>query len=219
MDQKQSPKIIVDNRESEDFDHLLHSLGAETERKQLELGDFVCSDRVIIERKTRADFESSIMDRRLFNQLGNLISAYSRVIIIVEGEESANRVSRPALLGAYSSVVTDYGASLFFTRNLNATAELIYSIATHEQLVGKKTLSFFPKKKTFTISQTQRSIVEMFPMIGPKLAQNLLNHFGNLETLLNASEEELLKAEGMGEKRAKTFISILRSEYKREDDS
>lgn len=217
MDQK-TPTIIIDNRESGEFDKLLASKNALIERKQLELGDFICSDRTIIERKTRSDFESSILDRRLFNQLSNLVSTYSRVILLIEGEESLGRISRAALLGAYSSVVTDYGASIFFTRNMESSADLIYSIAHHEQVAGKKEISFFAKRKALTVSQSQRAIVETFPMIGPKLAKNLLIHFGNLETLLNASEEELKNAEGMGEKRAKSFLAIVRSEYKINED-
>ncbi|MBI5051579.1 hypothetical protein HZC08_02355 [Candidatus Micrarchaeota archaeon] len=213
------PTITVDTRESREFDSFLSSLGAKTERKQLELGDFTCSERTIVERKTRADFENSILDRRLFTQLANLVNSYSRVILIVEGEENLGRISRSALLGAYSSVVTDYGASIFFTRTMQATAELIYAVAHHEQIAEKKAISFFAKRKSLTVSQTQRSLVEMFPMVGPKLAKNLLSHFGNLESVLNASEEELLKVEGMGEKRVKAFLSILRSEYKQEEDA
>jgi ERCC4-type nuclease len=45
--------IVVDQRESPEFEKLLLNHGALIERKQLEVGDFLCSERVVIERKTK----------------------------------------------------------------------------------------------------------------------------------------------------------------------
>ena len=206
------PHIVIDKRENSSFEKELSSLGAKIEWKQLELGDFLCSDKTVVERKTRSDFEASIIDRRLFNQLKQLKENYPNVIVIVEGEESAERVNRNALLGAYASIITDFGAGVFFTRNTKATSELVFAIAKHEQL-GNKDISMFAKRKTFTISQTQESIVEMFPMVGPKMAKKLLEYFGNLENIINASEDELLKIDGMGEKKAKVIRNVIEHHY------
>ncbi len=211
-------KIFIDNRESEAFDGLFRSYNADVERKQLEVGDFVCSDRCIVERKTRDDFEASIIDGRLFRQLPNLTANYMRVVIIVEGEVNAERIRKEALLGAYATLITDFGVGLFFTRNVEKTAELVYAIAKHEQLAEKRPNRLFAKRKTHTISQTQRAIVETFPMIGPKHAKALLEHFGNIENMINASEQELKEVEGMGEKRAKAMRNIINEKYDSEED-
>lgn len=210
--------IVIDQRESREFDESLSHNGAEVERKQLEVGDFLCSQRLVVERKTRADFEQSIIDGRLFNQLKNLTENYPRVAIIVEGEITEGRLSKEALLGAYAAVVADFGSSLFFTRNMEKSAELIFALAKHEQLAKKQEMRIFAKRKTLTASQNQRAIVEMLPMVGPKLAKALLRHFGNVETLVNASEKELLEVEGMGKKRAKAIRSIIENEYDEEED-
>jgi len=210
--------VVVDHRESADFDVVLRLLGAEVERKQLEVGDFICSERLVVERKTRADFESSIVDGRLFSQLKNLAQSYPRVAIIVEGETTEGRVSKEALLGAYAAVVSDFGASLFFTRSLEKTAELVFALAKHEQRDGKQMMRVFAKRKTLTASANQRAMLEMLPMVGPKLAKALLAHFKNIENLVNASEEELKKVEGMGEKRAKAIRSIIENTYDEEED-
>ena len=210
--------VVVDHRESADFDAMLGSMGAQVERKQLEVGDFVCSGRLVVERKTRADFESSIVDGRLFAQLKNLTENYPRVAIIVEGETTEGRVSKEALLGAYAAVVSDFGASLFFTRSLEKTTELVFALAKHEQRDGKQMMRVFAKRKTLTASANQRAMIEMLPMVGPKLAKALLTHFKNIETLVNASEEELKKVEGMGKKRAKAIRSIIENSYDEEED-
>lgn len=216
--EQQKARIVIDHREDKNFDDYLSKLNALVERKQLEVGDFICSERTIVERKTRNDFESSIVDGRLFYQLKNMNLNYKRVIIIVEGEESADIISREALLGAYTTIITEFGSALFFTRNMEKTSELIYAIAKHEQLAEKHPMRIYPKKKTFTISQNQRAIIEMFPMIGPKMAKTLLEYFGNVENVINAREEKLLEVEGMGKKRAKVIRNITQYEYNSEDD-
>jgi len=137
----------------------------------------------------------------------------------VEGESSEGRISKEALLGAYAAIVADFGASVFFTRSMEKTAELVFALAKHEQREAKQAMRVFAKRKTLTASQNQRAIVEMLPMVGPKLAKSLLGHFGNVERLFTASEEELRKVEGMGMKRAKALRSIIEHAYASEDDS
>lgn len=217
MEEKKA-KIIVDKRERS-FPKLFLELGAEVEEKMLEVGDFLCSDRTVIERKTRADFESSVLDGRLFAQLPNMCSNFENVILVIEGERSEEgSLSRAALMGAYASVMTDFGASLFFTRNEKSTAELVFSIAKHEQLAKKRELSVFAKRKSLTLARTQRSVVETLPMVGPLMAKKLLMHFGTLEMLFRASEEEFLKIDGLGEKKAKAIYRTIREAYDPDQD-
>ncbi len=211
-------KIVIDDRESASFKEILESLGADAEIKRLDIGDFVCSQETVIERKSRRDFESSIIDKRLFLQLNNLKENYKNVIIIIEGETSEAIISREALMGAYASLITDFQVGVFFTRNQESTSELVYSIAKHEQLARKIPFSIVSKRKTYNLSQTQRSIVESFPMVGPKLAKSLLEEFQSLEAFVNASEEELLKVENLGEKKVKVIRKTIEYEYNSEED-
>lgn len=213
------PIIAVDQREDIEFDRILKEMGANVDRQVLEVGDFLCSSRLVIERKTRQDFEQSVIDGRLFSQLPNLISNYDRVVVLVEGTADDGRLKRASLLGAYTSILADYGASLIFTRDRKATAELVFHFAKHEQLAKKQPLRIFAKRKSLTPSQTCRSIVEMLPMVGPKLARNLLNHFGNVQNIVEANERELLEVPGMGKKRAKLIKEIFSYKYIEEDDS
>ena len=211
-------KIIIDHREVGEFDELLKQAGAIVERKQLEVGDFICSVRCVIERKTRDDFEASIIDGRLFTQLYNLTSNYERAIIIVEGESNSERLRKEALVGAYATIITDFGTALFFTRNIEKTAEMVYAVTKHEQLAKKQPMRLYAKRKTYTLSQSQRAIIEMFPMVGPKRAKQLLEHFGNIQNIVNASEQELKEVEGMGEKRAKMIRKISNEQYQVGED-
>lgn len=212
----EKPEIVVDTREDVYFDQLFIKLGAAVKRQQLDVGDFLCSFRLAIERKTRADFEQSIIDGRLFSQLPNLVENYQSVVIIVEGINDENRLTRSSLLGTYATILSDYGCSLIFTKDKESTAELIYHFAKHEQLSKKNPLRIYARKKTLTPSQTARSIVESFPGIGPKLAKKTLDHFGSVFAILNSTERDL--AEVVGKQRAKIIKNIVQYEYEQEED-
>ena len=210
--------IAIDHREDEYFDELLKSMGAHVNRRVLDVGDFLCSARLVVERKSRNDFEQSIIDGRLFSQLPNLVSNYERVVIIVEGTSEEGRLQRSSLLGAYSSIVADFNSSLIFTQDKEATAELVFAFAKYEQLSRKQPMRIYAKKKTFTPSQSSRAIVETFPMIGPKSAKALLNHFASVEAIVNASEKDIASVPGIGKKRARMIKSTLTYYYDEEED-
>jgi ERCC4-type nuclease len=214
------PTIAVDSREDNFFAQALKGMGAEVQVSTLPVGDFICSDRAIVERKTRSDFESSVIDGRLFEQLSRLFDSYSRVIIVVEGSESAGILQKASLLGAYASVITDYGAAVFFTRSPESTAELVFAIARHEQIAEKRTLRISGRPKGRTLSQNQQAIVEMLPMVGPKMAVSLLMHFGTVENIAKATEKELLDVESLGEKKARAIRRAFTTPFEpKEEDS
>jgi len=215
----QKPKIFVDNREPEQVCDCLEAAGAEIEISQLELGDYQVSDGLVVERKTRSDFESSIMDGRLFSQVSQLASSIPRVVLIVEGSaDYESRISRAALLGAYSSIISDFGCSLFFTRSASATAELVFALARHEQLSKKQPLSVYAKRKSLTLAAQQRAIVESLPNVGPTLARALLKYFQTVENVMSAPESELKEVGKIGEKKAKELRKAVSTRYREEED-
>jgi Fanconi anemia group M protein len=214
------PKIIADERERSGIIGELKSLGADVEVKTLPIGDFITSERTVIERKTRNDFESSILDGRLFNQCRAMAENFGRAIMVIEGgQEYETRISRAALLGAYSSLVTDFGISLFFTRSLSATAELVFAIAKHEQIARKPPASVYAKRKALTLASQQRAIIESLPNVGPTLARKLLDYFYTVENVITAPESELLEVDKMGGKKAKELRRVITQRYKKEDDA
>jgi Fanconi anemia group M protein len=214
-------------RESEEYGYLLSAAGCVVERQTLSVGDFVLSERLVAERKSRADFESSIIDGRLFEQAQRLTKAYQRAVVVVEGERAdgseagkTGRINRRALLGAYSSLVSDFGISLFFTRNPEATAELLAAMAHHEQVARKSPMRVMAKPKALGVEQYQRAIIEVLPGVGPQMAKALLRHFGSPAQVLAADEKALQEVEGMGPKRAKLIRRMLDSvwECEKEDE-
>ncbi|MGV8176515.1 MAG: ERCC4 domain-containing protein [Candidatus Bilamarchaeaceae archaeon] len=213
MEERPKAKVIADDRERVLIGELGRLPDCDLKVERLPLGDFICSDRAVVERKTRDDFEASIIDGRLFSQLQDLAASFQRVILVVEGQSDSERISRNALLGAYASAMVDYGASILFTRGPESTAEAVVAIARHEQLANRREARIFAKRKALTNSQFQRAVLESFPMIGPKVAKELLNRFGTIENVMLASMKELSEVDGMGPKRAAMLREILDCSY------
>lgn len=201
--------IFVDDREYALAEEL-EKYNCNVVRLRLDIGDCICSKDTVIERKTREDFENSIIDKRIFRQLEDM-SNYKNKIVIIEGtaEEHPYRVKRTAVLGAYAAIITDYGAGIFFTKDTKGTAELIYAIAKHEQMAKKSRLGLLVKKRALTPEEMQLRIIEALPTVGPELAEKLLAHFGSVRDIFNADITELEEVEGIGKKRAKLIWRVI----------
>ncbi len=209
--QEMKPIILVDHRESALYS-TLNEKHARVRRTVLSIGDVVFGN-VVIERKTQQDFERSIVDRRLFKQLEKM-GAYEKRVFIVEQDPTYDPcIKHEALLGAYASVLLDYDASLFFSKNVGETAEII--IALWKRLTGqRREHTLVHKCASWTLEDNLLAVVELLPQIGPVAAKNLLDAFGSLNALANAKKEELLKVEGIGKKRAEILYNFFRLKWK-----
>src|SRR3989338_11228837 len=77
-------KIIVDNREKNSLViSELMNMGFELEFTQLAVGDYIVNG-VAIERKTISDFKSSIINKRIMQQLQEL-KQHNKCLLIIEG--------------------------------------------------------------------------------------------------------------------------------------
>ncbi len=186
--------------------------------KELPVGDYVVSDRVAIERKSAADFVQSIIDGRLFEQAAKLADHFAKPVIIVEGRDiyTVRNVHPNAIRGAIASLVLDYGIPVIFTRDERETAAYIRALARREQLELNREPRLRGEKRILSLPEMQRFIVESLPFVGPKLARQLLKHFGTVERVFTASERELAQVEGIGPKRAKEIRRVLTEEYREE---
>ncbi len=76
--------IICDNRETASaVVRALSLMGVNLELKQLPVADYILSERVGIERKSAQDFNDSVKDGRLFNELFELKNNFIRPILIL----------------------------------------------------------------------------------------------------------------------------------------
>ncbi|RLG19428.1 hypothetical protein DRN67_02695 [Candidatus Micrarchaeota archaeon] len=210
--------VIMDERERKSvMRSMLEEMGAEVRQIVLNVGDFILSDRVVVERKTRNDFENSIIDGRLFKQ-AEAMKQFKKAVMIVEGENFEGRINRKALLGAITSLMLDHDIQLFFTVDEERTAELLFTIARREQLIEKRPVRLKGDKRVSTLAQQQQMIVESLPNVGPQFARALLKKFGTVEKVMKASEKQLLKVKRMGEKKARLIRKVLSEKWKNDEN-
>ena len=207
--------IFVDYRER-DMAKLLESMGLEVTLRNLEVGDYVISERVAVERKTASDFVSSIIDpqRNLFRQMADLARTYDRPILILEGRDFYSTQMSPASIqGAMASVAVDYGVPIIPTEDQDDTARIIALLISREKKEGRE-----PKahghKTARTLKEQQEYLISAIPSVGPRVARNLLRHFGSIQRVMTASKEELRQVALVGPKIAERIRELVGGEYK-----
>jgi ERCC4-related helicase len=214
--QKTGVKIIVDHRESRSpVIRYLSLKEAEVSAQQLDVGDYVLSTRIGVERKTVDDFLNSLMDGKLFMQMRNLRGAYSRPILIVEGEGilTKRNISHNAIFGSFASIIIDFGIPLITTHSPQETADFLFVTAQREQKAGNKAVAVRGEKWATSLQEQQQFIIEGLPNISVVLAKRLLVTFGSIRAIANATEEELCEVHGIGETIAKEIIRVLNADY------
>jgi len=202
------PLIIADihERNSLVLSELHESAQVRLQVKSLKIADYLIGN-IAIERKTVRDLISSMINKRLIQQL-NQMQKYKQSILIIEGDiqeiinEDSN-ISR-ALRGLILSILTNHQIPIIFTQDYEDTAKYLITLAK-QQLKPKTPISLHSRIPKTTKEQKQY-ILESFPNIGPKTAEKLLKKFKTVKNTINASEEEL---EPILKSKAKEFRELL----------
>jgi ERCC4-related helicase/ERCC4-type nuclease len=191
--------------------------GITTRLETLAVGDYVLSDRVVIERKSVEDFLATLVggDRSMFEQVRDAARNYSRPVVVIEGEGLYERrnVHPNAIRGALASLAIDYGASILQTREEKETTDLLEVIARREQEESDRAVNVHGEKSAKTLAEQQEYVVSSVTDIGPVTARALLEHFESVETVMTASEDDLMDVTGVGEVTATRIREVVASEY------
>jgi ERCC4-type nuclease len=207
-------KMIVDNRER-NFEILegLEEQGVEMTFAQLPVGDYIISDRICVERKTVSDFEGSIINSRLFDQVKRLHESFAKPILLIEGSRDEARLSSNVMLGTIMKLYVDYNTQVVISSDEQETAYILSRFAEHEQNEEKREPRLVGLKKAYTDDQWQIFILSSIPGIGVKLAKKLISHFKTVRGVASASVDDLVEVEKIGKKKAERIYSILNAEF------
>jgi ERCC4-type nuclease len=202
--------VFYDNREEKSsVPDFLRELDLEIEAAHLSEGDYIIGERACVERKSAADFVSSLKSGRLWDQIGRMSERYEVVVVIVEGQP---RFPAASLEGAYAGVVRR-GASLFRVANSEETASFIRRIALQEKK-PKRSRKPRATRKWRGPDEISEDVLSAIPGISVSRAEDLLEHFGSLGAIASADAKDLQEVAGIGKKTAEEIAGVFQHQRK-----
>ena len=209
--------VFVDTRENNNIIDYLKECGADVRQKQLLVGDYICSDRVGIEKKTIRDFLGSISNQRIFQQIRELKESFEKPVFLIEGNPEMlyyeTNVHPNSIRGVLASIAINYGIPILWSSNIKESAEMIFWIAKREQTKRSTEISIRTKPKEESLPKNQEYLVAGLPNVSNVLSKRLLKEFKTVKKVFSASESRLKKVEGIGEEKAKKIFDVLNKEY------
>jgi ERCC4-type nuclease len=169
--------------------------------RRLACGDYRVEDRLVVERKTLADFARSVVDARLFRQTVAMTRSSHRGILIIEADGTdlaATGLSREAMQGALITVGVFYGLAVLRSGGPGETAQLLLCLGRQARKYAHGGLTrpgYRPKGRR----ARQLFVLQGLPGVGPGRAAGLLDRFGSVQAVAAASAEELDAVPGIGE--------------------
>ncbi len=208
--------LFVDIHEPEEIQAHIEEAGVPVERKTLAPGDYIVGE-VGVERKTIQDFFSSIVNKRLWEQVSRLRETYPRPLVVVEGDLAlVDEYSNPKVFwGAFLALHFEEGVPVLFAPNYRHTALLLETLY-QQQLKAPITFSLRHKPKLLSLPQQQEFAVQGLPNIGDTLSKALLERCGSVRGVMTASEGDLLKVPMIGPKKALRVAELLDAPYEGE---
>ncbi len=207
--------IVCDNREtSSPVVRTLSLMGANLQLEQLEISDYVISNRVGIERKSSKDFNDSLKDGRLFKELKELKENFELPILLLEGDPFLeSNINENALFGAISSIILKIGVMVYRVRDAEESAKFLYQLAKKEQSEQETTIKLRFGKAPLRTSDLMEYVIAGIPGINATRAKTLLTELNTLQSIFNADIPDLTKIEGIGKTIAQQIYKISRFKY------
>lgn len=172
-------------------------------------GDYVIEGRITVERKTVADLRGSLADGRLYGQAARLKRGARRPVLLVEGGDPWLTPALGARLrAALRTVAVMWYLPVLYTRDPAETAGTLVAL-------GRCWLNDTPQSWPPPAHRVRRPrarierMLELVPGIGPSRAHALLEQFGTLEAICNASERALADAPGVGPVVARALRALV----------
>ena len=123
---------------------------------RLLVGDYSIDDRVIVERKTYADFATSLIDGRLFPQAAALARCPHRPVILLEGPTPPHlpNVHPHALKGAVISLAVMWRLPVLYARDPADSLRVLRDLAHQANLAGGVLKRYAPSEPGWWLSET-----------------------------------------------------------------
>lgn len=220
-----APDVVLDDRERPSglAEELSRALGRPPVVRRLEVGDVLVRGRILIERKTAADFEASMLDGRLFAQAAELARQPFDPLVILEGtfDPEKHRVSGAALRQAMLALVMDWRLPVVRSGGLADTAKWVKALLggrrrveapdwrsvtpagarrpAAERVLAPRRGSVDPATRAKRQTEALLGAIEG---VGPVRARALAEAFGSVGALMAAGHDAIARVPGVGTRMA-----------------
>ncbi|XP_003417763.2 DNA repair endonuclease XPF isoform X1 [Loxodonta africana] len=222
--------IVVDMREfRSELPSLLHRRGIDIEPVTLEVGDYILTPEMCVERKSVSDLIGSLNNGRLYSQCISMSRYYKRPVLLIEFDPSKpfSLTSRGALYQEISS--NDISSkltllTLHFPRlrilwcpSPHATAELFEELKQNKPQPDATTaMAITADSETLPESEKynpgpQDFLLKM-PGVNAKNCRSLMNHVKNMAELATLSQDKLTSILGNAAN-AKQLYDFIHTSY------
>jgi len=228
-------ELLIDYRERK-VAHLIEDVCSETRIIDLPLGDYLIASEkgsVIVERKSIHDFISSVRSNRLWDQLLRLMKTEEvlgyrirRTILLIQGsvEEYFKSIAGYSIrdtdvfwsqiIGAFLEVLYVYNTPIIFIEKDEELRPFFKTLIRREEtgLNDKLPEAKWYRKRVraeLPTKDRKRYILSSIPFIGEVLARNLLEHFGTISNVANASVDELQEVPKIGKKKSQIIYEMF----------
>jgi|TARA_R100001463_G_scaffold42066_12_gene88429 Fanconi anemia group M protein len=226
--------LRIDSRENSELTkHVIENcsqMNIPYEKQWLDVGDYVFAN-VCIEAKSSFDFLQSIINKRLWNQIDNMDATYLNNVVIVYGsftdafenyvsyvKMTKNQTNQARMLknkfdGAFGKIILDTDCSIIWVNDARKAARLISVICKMQPIDREIHMPSLVRKRIAT-SDLRIDVLCTIKGISPKKAKLLIDKFGSIMELGEASVEEISELDGFGKVTAKRLIDVLNTEDK-----
>ncbi|WP_018949697.1 ERCC4 domain-containing protein [Thioalkalivibrio sp. ALMg11] len=201
--------IRADRREQGKIIQRIERLeGVELEFTDLDVGDYLLPNGVVVERKSATDMVLSVVDKTLWESAAKLKANYQQVVYIVEGDLYEPRFHQQALdiHRALAHLTIALGISVLPSSDADNSGMLIYLLGLNAQIEPDP--SDRPTKPD-TRRKAAEFIVSGLPGVEADQARDLLRDIGSVRDIINADAATLAQADGLDAERAERIESVV----------
>ena len=224
--QKKQRKIIVDMREfRSDLPSLIHRRGIDVEPVTLEVGDYILTPDICVERKSISDLIGSLNNGRLYHQCISMKRFYKKPVLLIEFDESKSfslqskhSIKSEVSLQNISSkltLLTIHFPELYiiWSQSPHLTAEVFEDLKENAPEPDPEVaMTIGVDQGEITNNETYNmvpaDIVQKLPGFSIKNYKRVLKKYSNLRELV-AQDEEGVASTVENASNAKLFINFL----------
>jgi len=217
--------VVIDTREKNmEIYEFLDRNKVNVAQDALDVGDIMVFGRetFLIERKTEADFISSLLDGRLFTQMRNLaetsdVNKYVPCLLFIGDKWKIwkfRNIKPIQVAGALNTIQFKFGIQIIEERTEASAGLRILNLVQMFDPEKKITNKVYPirtiSKKNLTKEEYARSILEGFPAISAVRSKKIIEHYGDLTLALEGMKTgDIENIGGIGKKIAEAVKVVF----------